>query len=122
MAFTITSPGPTTIFSSSATGAGSWYRIHPRLGKLTFQVAHTGSSVGATVQSTTYIQVSNDGVNPLQTTAGTSVDALGTIVHNGGSPQVAGFAMDAAWQYVRANLNALSTGSITVTVGAGIRG
>lgn len=103
---------------STSTGAGKWYRVHPNRGKLTFQVTHTGSSDGATVQSTVLIQASNDGVNPLLTTAGSTVDALGTVVLNGGSPQSAGFAIDASWEYVRAYVNALSTGSIDVTVGS----
>jgi len=120
MAYNINST-PTTILNSSSTGAGEWYRVHPNRGKLTFQVLHTGTSVGATVQSTVHIQVSNDGVNPLLTTAGTSVDALGTVTLNGGSPQSAGFAIDAAWEWVRANTNALSTGTIKVIVGSQAR-
>lgn len=116
MGFNINTPGPTSILNSSSTGPGNWYRIHGKMGKMTFQVLHTGSSVGATVQSTIYVQASNDGVNPLQTTAGTTVDALATVVLNGGSPQSAGFALDANWGWVRAFTNALSTGSIQVNV------
>lgn len=121
MAFTINSAGPVTILNSSSTGPGEWYRVHPKLGTLTFQVTHTGSSVGATVQSTTFIQVSNDGVNPLLTTAGTSASALGTVTHNGGSPQSDGFAINANWAWVRANLNSLSTGRIAVSVAGQMR-
>lgn len=118
MSFLINSPGPTTILSSTASGAGQWHRVHPKMRTLTFQVTHTGSSLGATVQSTCIIQASNDGVNPLQTTGGSTVDALGTVVLNGGSPQAAGFTINAGWPYVRANLlSAPSTGTVAVTVG-----
>src|SRR3954466_12797361 len=95
---------------SSSTGPGQWYRVHPDRRNLTFQIIHTGTSVGATVQSTTFIQVSNDGVTPLETTGGSSVDALGVVALNGGSPQSAGFGIAANWEYIRANINALSTG------------
>lgn len=122
MGFVLNSPGPTTILNTTSTGPGNWYRVLPRYGKLTIQVIHTGTSLGTTVQSTTYIQASNDGVNPLQTTAGTSVDALATLVNNGGSPQSNGFTLDAAWSYIRANLNSISTGTVQVLVSAGIRG
>ena len=103
---------------TTSTGPGNWFRVHPNRGKLTFQAIHSGTSVGVTVQSTIHIQASNDGVNPLLTTAGTTVDALGTIVLNGGSPQSAGFAIDASWEYIRASINAISTGSIQVIVGS----
>lgn len=116
MAFVINSPGPTTILNSSSTGAGNWYRVHPKIGTLTVQVLHSGTSVGATCQSTVYIQASNDGTNPLLTTAGTSVDALATFVTNGGSPQVQGIATNAAWGWIRAFTNSISTGTLVVSV------
>lgn len=122
MGYVLNSAGPTTILNSSSSGYGNWFRVHPKLRELTFQAVHTGSSVGATVASTIIVQASNDGVNPLQTTAGSTVDALGTIVLNGGSPQSAGFAINAGWQFVRAGmLSAPSSGSVTVTVGGGLR-
>lgn len=120
MAFNINTT-PVKIMGSTgttSTGAGNWYRVHPNRGPLSIQVTHSGASVGATVQSTVYIQVSNDGVNPLLTTAGTSVDALATIVTNGGSPQSQGFTMNGGWEYIRAFINSLSTGSIDVSVGS----
>lgn len=116
MAFTLNSAGPTTILNSSSTGAGSWYRVHPKLGTMTFSVKHSGLSAGVTCQSTVYIQASNDGTNPLLTTAGTSVDALATFVTNGGSPQVQGVAINANWGWVRAFTNSISTGTIAVDV------
>lgn len=107
----IYSPGPQTIFSSSSTGAGSWYRLHPQVRNVTFQCLQAGSSVGVTVQSTTYIEVSNDGVNALATKAG-------TVVFNGTSPQSDGFTLDAHYEYVRANLNGSSTGTVSVIASA----
>lgn len=120
MGFTTLLPGggPTTLLASSSTGPGPWFRIHPRARKITVSIMHTGTSVGTTVQSTSYVQVSNDGVNPLLTTGGTTVDALATIIHNGGSPQVSGFSFDAAWGWIRGNINALSTGTITMIANA----
>lgn len=113
--------GPTQMLGSTGStsvGAGSWFRVHPRADKITFQFTHTGTSVGATVQSTCFIQGSNDGVNPLETTAGSSVEAIGTVVFSGGSPQSAGVTLDRNWAYVRVKVNSLSTGSIAVTANA----
>ena len=111
MANVIQSAGPNSILSSSSTGAGSWFRVHPDIRNITFQVSHTGSSVGTSVASTVYIQVSNDGVNPLNTKAA-------TVVMGGAgldtSPAVDGFSLDAHYEYVRAYTNSLSTGSISV--------
>lgn len=107
MANNIYSPGPQTIFSSSSTGAGSWYRLHPAVRNVTFQCLQAGSSVGVTVGSTVYIEVSNDGVNALATKPA-------TIAFNGASPQSDGFTMDAHYEYVRANLNSLTTGLVSI--------
>lgn len=120
MAFTTLLPGggPTIMRNSTATGAGSWFRVHPRADKITFQFTHVGTTVGATVQSTSFIQGSNDGVNPLLTTGGTTIEALGTVIFDGGSPQSAGITLDRNWAFVRVNTNSLSTGTITVTANA----
>lgn len=118
MAFLINSPGPITILQTTSSGFGDFYRIHPKMGKLTFQVLHESSGVaGTTVQSTAIIQASNDGTNPLLTTSGSTASALGTVVLNGGSPQSDGFAIDASWGFVRAGLlSAPSTGRVKVIV------
>lgn len=121
MGFTTLLPGggPTVMrAASSAAGPGAWFRVHPRADKITFQFTHTGTSVASTVQSTCYIQGSNDGVNAMETTAGSSVDAIGTVVFNGGSPQSAGITLDRNWAFVRVNIASLSTGLITVTANA----
>ena len=55
------SPGGQSILTSSSSGAGDWYRVNPKLGKLTFQVTHTGTSVGATVGSTTVMAMVSPG-------------------------------------------------------------
>ncbi len=106
MAFNIQTT-PQTILNSSSTGPGSWYRVHPSIRNITFQTLQTGSSVGVTVASTSYIEVSNDGTNALATKAA-------TIAFNGGSPQSDGFSLDAHYEYVRANINSISTGGIQV--------
>ena len=111
MANNIYSPGPQTIFSSSALGAGSWYRLHPQVRNVTFQALHTGSSVGVTVGSTIYIEVSNDGVNALATKPI-------TVAFNAASPQSDGATMDAHYEYVRANLNSATTGLVSVIASA----
>ncbi len=100
MAFNINTT-PVTILDSTSTGAGQWYRVHPKHSNLTFQVVHTGTSVGATVSSTVLIEASNDGVNAMST-------PLATIVIAGDSPQSLGIAIDANWQWVRAKNNSLS--------------
>lgn len=99
MAFNINTT-PVTILNSSSTGAGEWYRVHPKHSNLTFQVVHTGTSVGATVASTTVIEASNDGVNALST-------PLATIALSGDSGISLGVAIDANWQYVRAKYNSI---------------
>lgn len=122
MAFVLNTAGPTTIFNSSSSAAGEWYRVHPRLGKLGIQVLHTGSSVGATVSSTTLLQVSNDGVNPLETTGGSTIDAAFTVALLGGSPQSAGAGLDVAWGWIRARpFGAPTTGLVKVIVNGQMR-
>lgn len=98
------SPGGQSILTSSSTATGDWYRVNPKLGKLTFQVVHTGTSVGATVGSTVVIEVSNDGVNALGTEAG-------TVALSGDSPKSDGFALDAHWEYVRAKIQSVAATS-----------
>lgn len=123
MGFVLNTAGPTTIFNSSSPGAGNWYRVHPRLRSFAVQIIHTASGVaGTTVGSTTLIQGSNDGVNPLLTTGGSSVDALAFGVISGGSPQSNGFTFTANWSYIRANLQSISTGIVQVLVSAGQAG
>lgn len=89
------SPGGQTILSCTAPTTGDWFRVNPKLGKLAFQFIHTASSVGATISSSSIIQVSNDGVNPLATVAGTVGLAGDTLLSDG-------FATDNHWEYVRA--------------------
>lgn len=111
MANNIYSPGPQTIFNSSSLGAGAWYRLHPQVRNVTFQALQVGSSVGVVVGSTIYIEVSNDGVNALATKPI-------TVAFNGASPQSDGATLDAHYEYVRANLNAATTGLVSVIASA----
>ena len=123
MSYNVLGPGPTIILTSSSSGAGDWYRVHDKLGTLTFQVLHIATSVGASISSTTVIEVSNDGTYPLDTVAG-------SIVLAGASQLSDGFATNAAWGWVRAKINSLgattagSTGStfnVSVRVSAQLR-
>lgn len=110
----IQSAGAQAILQSSSTGAGDWYRVHHKISKLTFQVTHNPTSVGATgttVSSTTVIEASNDGINALGT-------VLGTVALAGDNVQSDGFAIDAHWEYVRAKINSVGAASAGST-GAG---
>ena len=123
MGYVINTAGPVVLLNSSSSGFGEWYRVHPKLGNLTFQVLHESlTSVGTTVSSTAVVQASNDGTNPLLTTAGTTAAALGTVALSGGSPQSDGFTVQACWGWVRAGLlSAPSTGRVKVTVNGQMR-
>lgn len=104
MAYTLNSPGPINILSTTAQSTGSWYRVHPKASALTFQVVHTGTSVGATVGSTTIIEASNDGVNALAT-------PLGTVALSSNSGTNDGFTINAGWAFVRARVGSLAATS-----------
>lgn len=131
MANYIQTPGPTTIFSNTIATtslAGSWYTIHSKLRNLTFEVKQTTSSAGATASSTTYIEISNDGVTPLATKGQTiALIASTDAVADGG---VLSSSMQGQWGYIRANVNSLTTSTagsvgfpvVTVIVNAGTAG
>lgn len=107
------SAGAQAILQSSSTGAGDWYRVHHKIAKLTFQVVHTATSAGASVSSTTVIEASNDGINPLGT-------VLGTVALAGDTLASDGFAIDTHWEYIRAKFNgigAATAGSTGPTFG-----
>lgn len=108
----IQTAGVFQIHSSTATGAGEWWRVHEKIGHLSFQVLHTGSSVGVNLSSVVGIQVSNDATYPVGTVLGTITQS--TVA----SPACDGVTSDAGWGYVRANTSSLSTGTVTVTVHA----
>jgi hypothetical protein len=106
MAFNIQAGGAQTILASSSTGAGNWYRVHPQIRNITFQAI--GLSAGATIGSTVLIQASNDGINPVATT-------LATLSLNSSTTEASdGFTLDAHWEYVRAQINSLTTGTLSV--------
>ena len=112
MAFNIQAGGPQTILNSSSTGAGNWYRLHPQVRNVTFQAVATAA--GATIGSTILIQGSNDGVNPI-------ASVLATIALNSSSTVASdGFTLDAHWEYVRAQVNSLTSGSVSVWASAQI--
>lgn len=98
------SPGGQTILSCTAPTTGDWYRVNPKLGNLSFQFVHTASSAGATIASSSVIQVSNDGVNPLATVLGTVGLAGDTLLSDG-------FTSDQHFEYVRAVVQTCSATS-----------
>lgn len=116
MANNIHPGGPQIILTSSSTGPGAWYRLHPGVRNPTVQTTMTGSSVGVLLSAVMNIEVSNDGVNPAATLAGT------ITISSAASPSADGFALAAHWEYVRANLQSISTGTTTTTVSAGSHG
>lgn len=131
MAFTlVNSAGPTVLLQSSAgttQTVGGWFRFAPHIANPTFQVKQTSSSVGATAGSTTYIELSNDGVTPIAT-KGVTVSLTGTtdVVSDGAALPS---SLNGSWLYLRANLQSLTTStagsagapSVTVTMNAGLR-
>lgn len=106
-------PGQSAILQTTSTAAaGNWIPVHPSIRNLTVQAIETGSSVGVSVSGNVSIQVSNDGVNPIISTAG--IISFSSLA----SPASDGFSIDAHWNFVRAYLNAnttMSSGS-SVTV------
>ncbi|CAB4223259.1 hypothetical protein UFOVP1670_9 [uncultured Caudovirales phage] len=107
----IQSPGGQVILTSSSSGAGSWFRVHPKLGNLSFQWTHTATSVGASLSSTGVVEASNDGVNALAT-------VLGTVVFAGATVQSDGFTTNQHFEYVRAKINSVGA-STAGSVGTG---
>lgn len=88
---------------------GSWIPIHPSVKSVSVQAVLTGSSVGATGYSgTVAIQVSNDGVNALATNAGS------IALSSANSPATDGFNIDAHWNFIRASISSMSSGTMQV--------
>lgn len=86
------------------TGAGAWiYKDSPYSA---FQATVTGTGA---VTATVEIEVSNDGVNIVDT-------VMGTITLSGTTSHSDGFTSEAPWKYVRANVTAISGTGATVDV------
>lgn len=110
MSYVLNSPGPTTIYATSVgstAGVGDWYRVPPRIGKLSFQAILSASSVGATAASSASIEVTNSTAIGLAT-KGRVFDLTATtdVVSDGGAFQS---SMDAAWAWVRGKVTSLSS-------------
>ena len=121
--------GPVTILASSAgstSSVGSWYQIHPAMGRIGVQVIGVASSAGATMGTTVYIEVSNS------TAYASSAKALTFNLTNSTTDYVSDFSglpttHERAWQFIRANMNSLTTStagsagspSVTVILNAG---
>ena len=82
--------------AQAATGAGAWVPVRMIRDKRTFQVTVTGTATVA-------IEASNDGVNAVTLQSGISASA--------------GYEDDAPWNYMRANVTAYTSGSVTVAMG-----
>lgn len=91
-----------------ATATGPWIATNSIYKSIQAVVSGTG-----TVTATVLIDVSNDGVNPLTTVAG-------TITLSGTTNNSDGFQMVNSWRYIRARVTAISGTSATVTVNVGI--
>lgn len=112
MANYIQSGGAQTILNSSSSGPGAWFRVHPKIRNITVQAI--GIAAGASIGSTVEIHASNDGVNQVAT-------ILGNITLNSSSTSASdGFTIDAHWDYIRAQVNSLTTGSMQVIASANI--
>jgi hypothetical protein len=87
------------------TGPGSFlYKDSP---KATFQAVVVGAGA---VSATVNIEYSNDGVNPCATVGG-------TITLSGTTAIADGFTSDSPWKFVRANVTAISGGTVQVYMG-----
>lgn len=109
MANNIQDGGVTTILSTltTSTGSGSWYRVHPKIGVLSFQAILTGSSEGYLGTASVKIEGSNDGSNA-------NVTALGTISFTTVATPVAdGFTSTDRFEYVRGTITALTSSTLS---------
>lgn len=99
----------TLMFGKTTTGAGDWkYKDSPHA---TFQATVTGSGA---VTATIDIEVSNDGVNAVDT-------AAGTITLSGTDSNSDGFTTQhSPWKYVRANVTSITGTSASVEVIMGV--
>jgi hypothetical protein len=113
---TIAYQGPTAIISGAiATGAGSTYEVERRISgnqKRVFQA--TGTTSAGAGAATIVVEVSLTGTTNEWITLGTITLTLGTTVTTDG------FAMDAAWTYVRGNVTAISGTDATVNLYMGV--
>jgi hypothetical protein len=89
------------LLSTAVVAAGAPTTLNVNL--VTFQAVATAAS--GTVTGTILIQVSNDGANWI---------TMGTITLNATTPAFDGFASAAMWEYVRANLTAVSAATTVV--------
>jgi len=102
--------GTFNLLTSTSTAIGAFTRIDRSLRNFAFQVTMQGSSIGALVSGTVSIEVSEDGVNPLATKAGTiTFSSVAT-------PAVDGFVIDAHHEFIRANISSYSTANSSVGV------
>ncbi len=94
----------TIMVGKTTTGAGDWkYKDSPYAA---FQAIVTGTGA---VTATVDIEMSNDGVNVVDTAAGT-ITLSGTTSHSDG------FTTNSPWKYVRANVTAISGTNASVEV------
>ena len=106
--------GQTLVLSSSSTGAGAWIPVRPNIRNISYQATIVGSSVGAAVSGVVNLEVSNDGINAIQTILGAITLSSGSTIFPAVSPAADGFTMDTHWSWVRANVQSLTGSSMQV--------
>lgn len=106
--------GQTLILQSSSTGPGAWIPINQHVRNVSYQCTHTGSSAGVPVSCAVNLEVSNDGVNALQTTLGNITLSSGSTTNPAASPASDGMTQDTHWSWMRANIQSISTGVVQV--------
>lgn len=111
MALNVLNIGPTLIFTSTAgstAATGSWWRVHPAIGRIGIHVQLQTASAGATAGSTVAIEGSNSTAAGAMATKLQQFAMAGTTdnVNDGG-----GFtsSMDRAWQNIRVNMISLTS-------------
>lgn len=98
--------GQNLILNSSSTGPGSWFRRMSPDGAPAFQATLNAAAAGGA--ASVNIEVSNDGVVPCATVLG-SITLAATSTGYGD-----GFASLTGWEYYRASLESITTGSVAV--------
>jgi hypothetical protein len=119
----IQTQGPTVILTAtqrtssvagSTTHTGSWYTIHPSLGRFFITAKLTGSSVGSTATADVYLDVSNDGSiacsTPVLTFVGMTTTDTSTNYQNLGTAIPT--SLQAHYGYIRARISTFTSGTL----------
>jgi hypothetical protein len=93
---------------ATSTITGTWK--YKDAAEASYQATVTGTG---SISATVIIDVSNDGINAINT-------PLGTIVLSGTTTDSDGFTSNAPWKFVRARISAISGTGATVSVNTGV--